>query len=293
MQMYNAQNEMQKVGSSENLNAVFVGEEKTPQPKILNLNNTAVIINACEDALKKRKFIGISGEAGLGKSTALEWFRDNNENVFLVTIKPSMKPKQFWISVFESILEERKRKLNRHSKPVNDDSDLDTRTYQRWLDQLCRETELQMTNIRNNPDLYFILTQIIKNVQYTGGLVILDESGQITDARLLRLVQEIREGLRKHAGIIMAGPAYFKRKLIKWSNANVDGVPELYSRISHWEDLQCPTKDEVRKICKAMGVVNDDFIRELQSCKNFRRIYLAIDNHLQELEEIKNELSHN
>jgi len=252
--------------------------------KILNTRNFERIQRACFDALTNKKFVGVAGDPGLGKSTALQYFQKNNRNVFVVVVKPSMSTKDFWISVFESIHDQRMQEFNTRLTSSTDSDELYTPDFFDMQD-LIKETQLQMANIRNTPNLHFIIKQVSKNLNRTGGLLCIDEGGKFRTTKMLELVHELRDSTMEHAGIIMAGPEYFRQQLQVWVNKRVNGLPELWSRISYWKELQAPGKDEIKIMSQAYGVADPEAIKEFQTCRNFRSLYNRIIAHLEDKAE--------
>ncbi len=58
--------------------------------------------NACEAARKHHLMVGIIGDTGLGKTTALEAY-SSRKNVFYVAYDKTMKPKQFFIALLREM----------------------------------------------------------------------------------------------------------------------------------------------------------------------------------------------
>lgn len=212
---------------------------------ILSTSNFQLVQKACSDALVNHKMVGIAGEPGFGKSLALNYFRRSNKNVFLMTAKPSMSAKTFWLEVLQSIYK---------------------------AEGFPEKTE--------HRPLYFILRRISDALNRLGNsLLIIDEAGKLTD-RMLEFLHEVRDQTEDCAGIILAGPNYFRGNLVRWVQREKKGIPEFYRRINYWVDLQEPQLIEVTKICEALGVTDPDIIKVLHlRCKNFG----ALRNEITEL----------
>jgi len=251
--------------------------------QLVTTRNFERITRACTDAMTNKKFVGIAGDPGLGKTTALDHFSKENPNTFIVTVKASMTPKDFWLSVFAAIHSQRLKDYNlkaMSSKRYDEEFD-EFVDYQRT----ARETEQQMAELRKNPNLHSIMNHIAKNLNLTGGLLALDESGKFHTPKQLELLHQLRDDTMATTGIIMAGPDYFRQKLMQWSNKRVDGIPEILSRISYWKELQQPGKDEIKIISQAYGVVDTEALKEFQTCRNFRSLYNKIIAHLEDKAE--------
>lgn len=86
-------------------------------------------------------------------------------------------------------------------------------------------------------------------------------------------MHELRDNTEHTTGIVFAGPQYFKDNIEKWKNRGVQGVPELYRRMNHWETLEPPTQQEVRAFCINSGIDDRQFISELfKTAENFADI---------------------
>lgn len=202
---------------------------------ILSTSNFQLVQKACSDALVNHKMIAINGEPGYGKSLALNYFRRTNKNVFLMTAKPSMSAKTFWLEVLQAIY----------------------------------KAEGYPEKTEHRP-LYFILRRISDALNRLGNsLIVIDEAGKLTD-RMLEFIHEVRDQSEHSAGIVLAGPNYFKANLTKWVQRDKKGIPEFARRINYWVELQEPQLIEVTKICEAYGVTDVDVIKVLyMRCKNF------------------------
>jgi DNA transposition AAA+ family ATPase len=212
---------------------------------ILSTANFQAIQKACTDAMVNQKLIALNGETGYGKSLALQYFRAHNKNTFMITAKPSMGAKAFWLEILQAIYK--------------------------------AEGYPEKTEYR---PLYFILRRVSDALNRLGNsLIIVDEAGKLTD-RLLEFMHEVRDQTEGTTGIVLAGPNYFKSNLVKWVSRERKGIPEFYSRINYWLELQPPTALEINKICEAYEITNTEIVRVLQMrCKNFR----ALRNELTEL----------
>jgi DNA transposition AAA+ family ATPase len=202
---------------------------------ILNTANFQAVQKACNDAMVNTKMIAINGEPGYGKTLALKYFRSGNKNVFMITAKASMGAKTFWLEILQSIYK--------------------------------AEGYPEKTEYR---PLYFILRRISDALNRLGNsLIIIDEAGRLDD-RMLEFLHEVRDQTENTAGIILAGPNYFKSNLVKWVSRDKKGIPEFFRRINYWLELQPPSPIEVKKLCESYEITNNDIIKVLQSrCKNF------------------------
>lgn len=206
-----------------------VSEAKSEKKNIiLSTHNFQVIQKACNDAMVNTKMIAINGEPGYGKTIALQYFKANNKNVFMITAKPSMGAKTFWLEILQAMY----------------------------------KAEAYPEKTEHRP-LYFILRRIADSFNRLGNaLLIVDESGKLTD-RQLEYMHEVRDQTENTAGIILAGPNYWKTNLVRWVARERKGMPEFSRRINYWVELQEPTQIEVKKLCEAYGITNPDIIKVL------------------------------
>lgn len=75
---------------------------KPVQWNLIKTSNFEAIFKICNDAKRNGKMLGVIGYTGAGKTTALNEFYRAKKNVYLVTCKKSMKPRQF----FEKLLKQ-------------------------------------------------------------------------------------------------------------------------------------------------------------------------------------------
>ncbi len=69
---------------------------------LIRTSNFDATFKICNDAKKNGKMVGIIGYTGAGKTTALTEYYRTKKNVYLITCKKSMKPRQF----FEKLLKQ-------------------------------------------------------------------------------------------------------------------------------------------------------------------------------------------
>lgn len=203
----------------------------------LSTTNFNTVINVCIDARDNRKMIGIVGNAGYGKTTALRHFYSENGNSFFVTVKPSMTPVQFYQSITE---------------------------------------ELGISSESNLHNCIKRIAKQLNSMAGAKPLLIIDEAGKFTP-KMLQFLHELRDYTMDSTGIVLAGPDYFQKNLIEWVNRDKIGMTEIFTRINYWQSLSYPTKVEMAQICKAYGIEDTEKIQELQrKCKNFRDLHNEI-----------------
>jgi stalled ribosome rescue protein Dom34 len=204
------------------------------------------ILNVCEDAINTHKMAAIIGEPGYGKTVALEYFaHTRSKKVYMMTVKPSMAAKHFWSELHESLPEKQPEEIY---------------------------------SPHDNRSMFYVIKKISLYLNARpGGLVIIDEAGKLT-SRMLEYVHELRDATRKTTGIILSGPGYFKANILDWVKGNKQGIPEIFRRINHWEELLPPSKAEVKSFCNHFGITDENIVKELTlECKNFGVLQNHID----------------
>ncbi len=210
---------------------------------LITTANYNTIKHLCEDVFIRSKMVSIIGYPGAGKTTALLQMKNEFENVYYVRATASMNAKEFYLALQKEI----------------DNREINTSTPLHYLINNISST------LNNNTEKK---------------MIIIDETGKFK-FKFLEYLHELRDNTMQTTGIILAGPEYFHKNLIKWKNRNVIGIPEIYRRISHWEYLDRPTKKEIRAFCEVYGLNDEEMIKEIiiNSSENFGAIVNAIENY--------------
>jgi len=111
-------------------------------------------------------------------------------------------------------------------------------------------------------------------------LIIIDEAGKLTQT-LLHYLHDLRNKTFKGTGILLAGVEYFKSNMEKWTDRQKEGMPEFFDRVYVWQELNQPTKREIRAIAEANGATDEALVSELYKLKSFRQIFNRVTSHLQ------------
>jgi DNA transposition AAA+ family ATPase len=187
--------------------------------------------------------MGIVGYPGAGKTTALRDFSDRTHKSYYVRVTASMTAKDFYSNLLNAMGVEGKYQGTSLHALINDIS-----------------FRLNYSNLRK--------------------LIIIDEAGKLKP-KFLEYLHEIRDNTANTTGIIIAGPEYFKTNLKKWKDRGVIGVPELYRRINYWEELDLPTKSEIKAFCKQKKVDDDDLVLTIaRTCENYSDVLNAIEDYI-------------
>lgn len=175
------------------------------------LSNCKSIHSICKDALNNQKVIGIIGSQGLGKTTSLLAFKQQNEvNVNFVRVYKSMTTRIFCDSVLRS-----------YSKEFLSPS-------------------LQLKSI---------MKRLIEIINKTGEkkLLIIDEAGKLTP-KMIEYLTKIRESTKQNIGIVLADVEYFKNNIERWKKSGRSEIIEFDKKINYWHELSSPSDDDIQVI---------------------------------------------
>jgi len=207
----------------------------------METTNFLIIQKACNECLRFSRMISILGGPGYGKSNALTYFANNNDNTYYVLVSESMSPKELLIKI------------------------LDVMGFQ---------------NKHSGSSVYSLIQSIgyfLSADSKRKSLLIIDEAGRLSNRNLMNF-HDLRNSLNKSAGIMFAGPFYFKSKIENMVKKNVQGIPELNSRINSWISLECPTIPEQAEYCFHRGVLNKRIANSLTAKdQNLRKLKECID----------------
>lgn len=201
--------------------------------KVFETNNYKRVYNCCFDALQNHKFIAIIGNAGWGKSIALQEFKEKYPHlVSYVCAYVSMNAKLFYHDVLNSIEE------------TNYSASLEPGIYVRRAADKFRESG-------------------------TNKLLIIDEAGQMS-TKMFRHLHEFRNRTMSNTGIILAGVDYLKSNMEAWVKKPVIGMPEVYSRINSWQILKKPSQSEKRNFIESYEIHDEKIIDYCMESPDYR-----------------------
>lgn len=218
--------------------------------QILTTSNFNTLQSLCKEALNKSKFFGVVGYSGAGKTTAFKAYALGKQNVYYVKSTKSMPAKEFHRQVLMALGVEGKN---------------------------------------FSMSIYDLIQSISARLNADGSrkLLIIDEAGKVK-SDFLEYIHELRDNTEDTTGIIFAGPEYFRTNMEKWRDRGVVGVPELYRRINHWEELSRPTKAEVREFCHFNNINDTRIISDIFNTQNnFGGIQNYIDDYLESQSKIE------
>lgn len=212
---------------------------------IFSTGNFEAIQKLCGDAQRNSEMIGLIGYSGAGKTSGLEYYHKENDNVIYTWVRRSMSTREFYINLLNAV------------------------GYQ--------------MNTRRELSIYTIMNMIalrINTVYKSKKLLIIDEAGKFKPQQL-EFIHELRDLTKHHLGIILSGPSYFHKNLMKWKINNVVGIPELEGRIASYVWLERPTKNEIRAFCSYYGITDKKVVRyRFFGIDNFRDLMHEIRQYL-------------
>ena len=92
----------------------------------------------------------------------------------------------------------------------------------------------------------------------------------------------MRDATEKTTGIVIAGPPYWRRTLLQWSDRGINGIPEVVSRIHDWVELEIPKGNEIKEIAKVYGITDKQAINEFKNVRDFRALMHRIERYYKE-----------
>jgi len=192
--------------------------------EILQTTNFSTIQQLCKQAQRFSSMMVIIAETGYGKTNALEYFSNNNEQVIYISVTKAMTSKVMYGQILKVA---------------------------GWK------------NIYRESSLYNIIESIGYYLTETPGkkLLIFDEANHISDINLIHL-HDLRDATQQISGIVIAGPKQFQTKMNYYESINKYGIPEFNRRIFSWNELDAPTKIEKLELYKAHGFKNQAIINE-------------------------------
>lgn len=267
-------------------------------PFVLETANFVMLSRCCVDAQKNKNLIGVIGNPGLGKSTALEKHVQKFPHTYIVKVGKSMNAKQFWGTVLERIIFDQEniysKVSNDHFKMLNGDTDSIQEEYEiqrkllKQYEALMKYNEGSKIGLKSGWTLNDIVKRIAENLNATAiefetnNLLILDEAGKFDKPAQLEYLHEVRDATEKTTGIVIAGPPYWRRTLLQWSERGINGIPEVVSRIHDWIELESPKGNEIREIAKVYGINDKSTINEFKNVRDFRALMHRIEKYYKE-----------
>lgn len=112
----------------------------------------------------------------------------------------------------------------------------------------------RVLGITYNASIYEMVVRIAEEInKKEKPLIIIDEVSAMSQTNLLYL-KDIWDMVENNCGIVLCGMDYFLTNLEKAVEKNKTGMPEFYSRISYYLNLDKITNEEIQFICKENGI---------------------------------------
>lgn len=185
-----------------------------PKRRKFELHNFNLIQKSCEMARLYARFFAVIGTPGIGKTVALKHYMALNRKW----------TKYIWIR--------------------------ETMTTKDFLRELAGI--YGYSPFRGNHRFLTWLAQYHALSEETE-LLIIDEGGRFT-IRQYSLIHELRDLTLENLGIVMSAPNYFIKKLQRWSDSAMDGIPEFQRRLDMVIPLENLTVDEIKAVCADYGI---------------------------------------
>lgn len=99
-------------------------------------------------------------------------------------------------------------------------------------------------------------------------LLIIDEAGKLPYTMILHL-HDLREKIKDHAGVVLAGMPYFKSNLQKFASKGKEGCSEFLRRINIWHELEGLSTKEAREVSQMNGIDDPERLKELSRKRRF------------------------
>ncbi|WP_192821204.1 AAA family ATPase [Rufibacter sp. LB8] len=106
-------------------------------------------------------------------------------------------------------------------------------------------------------------------------LIVIDEAGKLP-VTLLMYLHDLRNQTQNTSGILLAGMPYFKVNLESWVSKQKEGASEFYRRVQLWQELQPPTRAEIKAICILHGITDPATVKNMQKFRDFGNLSNAI-----------------
>lgn len=187
--------------------------------------NANTIEAACQDAQRNNKFNVITAYTGAGKSTALNYYKRNNQNVYMLTCRSSFGAKDMASRIVQAI-------------------------------------GIQTTGSRLIDVEDAIIRHLISTPNC---LLILDSVSKLRKDAALQFVGDLAEAIEGKAGLLVAGTEYLRDYVQKCVRVNKRGFRELNRRVFHWTSLEGFNSQTMQRnavqICRDQGITKEAQIK--------------------------------
>lgn len=202
----------------------------------LKTENFLEVTSLCEKTFKFSLFYCLIGFPGAGKTTAFNFYCKSNKNAIYLRLDKTYKPKDFYVALLRLC-------------GVGDYG------YDQTLLQLSNKLA---KTLNSRPEKT---------------ILIIDDAGRF-QANFMEHFQAVRDLTETKVGIILSGTAKYKKDFESWVVQNLNGIPELNSRILDWIILKQPKKTELKSVAMKNGITDTEELAILvKTCDNFRSLY--------------------
>jgi len=175
------------------------------------------------------------GSTGCGKTLTIQSYKLTHENVFVFKIEKTLKPRDLYRMMLESL------------------------------------GVFDYDNVVGLNSLAMRFAHLMK--QRKNALLIFDEAGKFS-ADMMEYFQAIRDATETNVGIVLLGTGQFKANMDDWRKKQLQGIPELCSRIYSWTEIFSPSDNEKFQILEANGITDPTDLRELvKKSSDLRKLY--------------------
>lgn len=176
------------------------------------------------------------GPTGCGKTSTIKAYKSTHENVFTFKVEKIYTAKDLFRKMLEAL----------------------------GVFDYHNSVTLDSLSIR--------FSHLIKQRQGRS-LLIFDEAGKFS-ADMMEYFQTIRDVTEANVGIVLLGTNQFKTKMDIWQKKEVQGIPELCSRIYSWVEIPSASDNEKLQILKQNGIADPAEGRELvKKSSDLRQLY--------------------
>jgi DNA transposition AAA+ family ATPase len=210
------------------------------------------VITVLQEALKRSRMVGILGREGMGKSSAIAKFIQDNPQVYYLRIGTTYTISNFFNEMLFQV----------------------SGVYPTVNDTLF--TKMKM--------LSHLLTK-----DNTKKLIVVDDSGRLSP-KSLSVFFELRDNCIQTTGFVFVGLDYFQKNLLNAKKNGVAGIAEFYRRVENWYGMKGLLENEIPAYGLANNLTEDQVLQlkesGVETIAELENMTLAL---LEEAEDAKKE----
>ncbi|HTH55718.1 MAG TPA: AAA family ATPase [Cyclobacteriaceae bacterium] len=181
------------------------------------------LIAILDEALRRSRMVAVLGREGMGKSSAIAKFVQDNPQVYYLRIGKSYAITHFFNEMLYQV----------------------TGVYPAVYETLFVKMKM----------LSHALTK-----DNTRRLIIVDDCGALS-AKALSVFFELRDNTINTTGFVFVGLDYFQKNLMQARKNGVPGIAEFYRRVENWYDMPRLQKNESAAYGKQRGMTDDQVLQ--------------------------------